>query len=98
MIRSQLSYRLKRGEKTFSMTAPKKQAAVSSGLRLQFVLTAGVTLESSLEPLDLRVNCAWFLPAREALPCTRPAHFGALLRTHFAFFFRLRKEIWLALT
>ena len=68
------------------MTAPMKQAAVSRGLRLPFVLTAGVTLESSLEPLDLRVNCAWFLPALEALPCTRPAHLGALQRTHVAFF------------
>lgn len=38
------------------MTAPVTQAAVSGGMRVQFVLPEGVTLESAPEPLDPRVQ------------------------------------------
>ena len=38
------------------MTAPVTQAAVPGGMRVQFVLPAGVTLESAPEPLDPRVQ------------------------------------------
>ena len=38
------------------MTAPVTQAAVPGGMRVQFVLPEGVTLESSPEPLDPRVQ------------------------------------------
>ena len=38
------------------MTAPVTQAAVQGGMRVQFVLPAGVTLESAPEPLDPRVQ------------------------------------------
>jgi hypothetical protein len=60
-----------KGEKTFAMTAPVTQtaapvrmemtapvtqAAVAGGMRVQFVLPKGVTLESAPEPLDPRVQ------------------------------------------
>lgn len=60
-----------KGEKKFAMTAPVtqsavaakmemtppvSQAAVPGGMRVQFVLPEGVTLESAPEPLDLRVH------------------------------------------
>ena len=38
------------------MTAPVTQAAVQGGMRVQFVLPKGVTLESAPEPLDPRVQ------------------------------------------
>ena len=38
------------------MTAPVTQAAVAGGMRVQFVLPKGVTLESAPEPLDPRVQ------------------------------------------
>ncbi len=38
------------------MTAPVSQAAVPGGMRVQFVLPEGVTLESAPEPLDPRVQ------------------------------------------
>lgn len=38
------------------MTAPVAQAAVPGGMRVQFVLPAGVTLASAPEPLDPRVQ------------------------------------------
>lgn len=38
------------------MTAPVTQAAVSGGMRVQFVLPKGVTLETAPEPLDTRVQ------------------------------------------
>jgi hypothetical protein len=38
------------------MTAPVTQAAVAGGMRVQFVLPQGVTLESAPEPLDPRVQ------------------------------------------
>jgi hypothetical protein len=38
------------------MTAPVTQAAVPGGMRVQFVLPKGVTLESAPEPLDPRVQ------------------------------------------
>ena len=38
------------------MTAPVTQAAVPGGMRVQFVLPEGVTLESAPEPLDPRVK------------------------------------------
>jgi SOUL heme-binding protein len=38
------------------MTAPVTQAAVPGGMRVQFVLPKGVTLESAPEPLDPRVR------------------------------------------
>lgn len=38
------------------MTAPVTQAAVPGGMRVQFVLPAGVTLETAPEPLDPRVQ------------------------------------------
>jgi hypothetical protein len=38
------------------MTAPVTQAVVSGGMRVQFVLPEGVTLESAPEPLDPRVQ------------------------------------------
>jgi hypothetical protein len=38
------------------MTAPVTQAAVAGGMRVQFVLPKGVTLESAPEPLDARVQ------------------------------------------
>jgi SOUL heme-binding protein len=38
------------------MTAPVTQAAVAGGMRVQFVLPEGVTLESAPEPLDARVQ------------------------------------------
>jgi hypothetical protein len=38
------------------MTAPVTQAAVPGGMRVQFVLPKGVTLESAPEPLDARVQ------------------------------------------
>jgi len=39
-----------------AMTAPVTQAAVPGGMSVQFVLPAGVTLESAPEPLDPRVQ------------------------------------------
>jgi hypothetical protein len=45
------------------MTAPVTQAAVQGGMRVQFVLPAGVTLESAPEPLDPRVQLRQ-VPAR----------------------------------
>jgi hypothetical protein len=45
-----------KGERKFAMTAPVTQAAVPGGMRVQFVLPKGVTLESALEPLDARVQ------------------------------------------
>jgi hypothetical protein len=60
-----------KGEKTFAMTAPVTQtatpvqiemtapvtqSAVAGGMRVQFVLPKGVTLESAPEPLDPRVQ------------------------------------------
>jgi SOUL heme-binding protein len=45
-----------KGEKKFAMTAPVTQAAVPGGIRVQFVLPKGVTLESAPEPLDPRVQ------------------------------------------
>ncbi len=60
-----------KGEKTFAMTAPVTQTAtpvkmemtapvtqavVPGGMRVQFVLPKGVTLESAPEPLDPRVQ------------------------------------------
>jgi hypothetical protein len=39
-----------------AMTAPVTQAAVAGGMRVQFVLPRGVTLESAPEPLDPRVQ------------------------------------------
>jgi hypothetical protein len=39
-----------------AMTAPVTQAAVPGGMRVQFVLPAGVTLEAAPEPLDPRVK------------------------------------------
>ncbi len=38
------------------MTAPVTQAAAPGGVRVQFVLPAGVTLETAPEPLDPRVK------------------------------------------
>jgi len=38
------------------MTAPVTQATVPGGMRVQFVLPGGVTLESAPEPLDPRVQ------------------------------------------
>lgn len=38
------------------MTAPVTQTAVAGGMRVQFVLPKGVTLESAPEPLDPRVQ------------------------------------------
>jgi hypothetical protein len=38
------------------MTAPLTQAAAPGGMRVQFVLPKGVTLESAPEPLDARVQ------------------------------------------
>jgi len=38
------------------MTAPVTQSAVAGGMRVQFVLPKGVTLESAPEPLDPRVQ------------------------------------------
>ncbi len=38
------------------MTAPVTQSAVAGGIRVQFVLPKGVTLESAPEPLDSRVQ------------------------------------------
>ncbi len=38
------------------MTAPVTQAAVPGGMRVQFVLPEGVTLESAPDPLDPRVQ------------------------------------------
>jgi hypothetical protein len=38
------------------MTAPVTQAAVPGGMRVQFVLPRGVTLDSAPEPLDVRVQ------------------------------------------
>lgn len=39
-----------------AMTAPVTQSAVAGGMRVQFVLPEGVTLESAPEPLDPRVQ------------------------------------------
>ena len=39
-----------------AMTAPVTQTAVPGGVRVQFVLPKGVTLESAPEPLDSRVQ------------------------------------------
>ncbi|WP_048438549.1 heme-binding protein [Caenimonas sp. SL110] len=39
-----------------AMTAPVTQAAVAGGMRVQFVLPKGVTLESAPQPLDPRVQ------------------------------------------
>ena len=39
-----------------AMTAPVTQSAVAGGMRVQFVLPKGVTLESAPEPLDPRVQ------------------------------------------
>jgi SOUL heme-binding protein len=41
------------------MTAPVTQVAVASGMRVQFVLPKGVTLETAPEPLDPRVQLRW---------------------------------------
>jgi hypothetical protein len=41
---------------TMPMTAPVTQAAVPGGVRVQFVLPKGVTLESAPQPLDERVQ------------------------------------------
>ena len=38
------------------MTAPVTQAAVAGGMRVQFVLPKGVTLETAPEPIDPRVQ------------------------------------------
>lgn len=38
------------------MTAPVMQATVADGMQVQFVLPAGVTLESAPEPLDSRIT------------------------------------------
>ena len=38
------------------MTAPVTQSAVAGGMRVQFVLPKGVTLETAPEPLDTRVQ------------------------------------------
>ena len=38
------------------MTAPVTQAAVAGGIRVQFVLPKGVTLDTAPEPLDLRMT------------------------------------------
>lgn len=45
-----------KGERKFAMTAPVTQAAVAGGMRVQFVLPKGVTVESAPEPLDPRVQ------------------------------------------
>jgi SOUL heme-binding protein len=47
-----------------AMTAPVTQAAVPGGMRVQFVLPDGVTLESAPEPLDPRVRLRW-VPASQ---------------------------------
>jgi hypothetical protein len=39
-----------------AMTAPVTQSAAAGGMRVQFVLPRGVTLESAPEPLDPRVQ------------------------------------------
>ncbi len=39
-----------------AMTAPVTQAAVAGGIRVQFVLPKGVTLDTAPEPLDARVQ------------------------------------------
>ncbi len=41
---------------TMEMTAPVTQSAVADGMRVQFVLPKGVTLESAPQPLDPRVQ------------------------------------------
>jgi hypothetical protein len=46
------------------MTAPVTQAAVPGGMRVQFVLPKGVTLETAPEPLDPRVQLR-LVPASE---------------------------------
>jgi hypothetical protein len=46
------------------MTAPVTQASVAGGMRVQFVLPEGVTLESAPEPLDPRVQLR-FVPATQ---------------------------------
>ena len=46
------------------MTAPVTQAAVPGGMRVQFVLPEGVTLESAPEPLDPRVQLR-LVPAKK---------------------------------
>ena len=46
------------------MTAPVMQAPVAGGMQVQFVLPAGVTLESAPEPLDSRVTLRQ-IPARQ---------------------------------
>jgi len=53
------------------MTAPVTQAAVPGGMRVQFVLPRGVTLESAPEPLDPRCSCAWCRPASGRPSATR---------------------------
>jgi hypothetical protein len=45
-----------KGERKFAMTAPVTQAAAPGGMRVQFVLPKGVTLESAPQPLDARVQ------------------------------------------
>ena len=45
-----------KGEKKFAMTAPVTQAAVAGGTRVQFVLPKGVTLATTPEPIDPRVQ------------------------------------------
>jgi len=49
------------------MTAPVTQAAVAGGMRVQFVLPKGVTLESAPEPLDSRVQLRLVPAARWAV-------------------------------
>lgn len=49
------------------MTAPVTQASVAGGMRVQFVLPKGVTLESAPEPLDSRVQLRQVPPARWAV-------------------------------
>jgi hypothetical protein len=51
------------------MTAPVTQSAVAGGMRVQFVLPRGVTLDSAPEPLDPRVQlrlvpAAWWAVIR----------------------------------
>jgi hypothetical protein len=49
------------------MTAPVTQTAVTGGMRVQFVLPKGVTLESAPEPLDSRVRLRLVPAARWAV-------------------------------
>lgn len=53
-----------KGEKKFAMTAPVTQSAVQSGILVQFLMPASVSLELAPEPLDPRVNLR-LVPARQ---------------------------------